>query len=81
LISLFLQVGFTAQQTNEPKSADAPDNLFAPISGYDTVEGDFSDLSVPSLTDWLDRNPPIKWSAVAVAAAFGLATVLGGFSG
>jgi hypothetical protein len=24
---LFLQVGFTAQLTGEPKSADAPDNL------------------------------------------------------
>lgn len=54
--------------------------MFAPIAGYDTVEGDFSDLSVPSLNDWLDRNPPIKWGAVAVAAACGFAAVLGGFS-
>jgi hypothetical protein len=78
---LFLQVGFTAQLTGEPKSADAPDNLYAPISGYDTVEGDFGNLSVPSFTDWLDRNPPFKWGTVAIAAAFGFAAALSGFSG
>lgn len=54
---LFLQVGFTAQLTGEPKHADAPDSLFAPIAGYNTVEGDFGNLSVPSFTDWLNRNP------------------------
>lgn len=74
-------LSFTAQRTDEPKSADAPDNLFAPILGYDTVEGDFGNLSVPSFTDWIDRNPPFKWGAVAVAAACGCAAVLGGFSG
>ncbi|MBD2532017.1 SDR family oxidoreductase [Nostoc flagelliforme FACHB-838] len=78
---LFLQVGFTAQLTGEPKSADAPDNLYAPISGYDTVEGDFGNLSVPSFMDWLDRNPPFKWGTVAIAAAFGFAAALSGFSG
>jgi NAD(P)-dependent dehydrogenase (short-subunit alcohol dehydrogenase family) len=78
---LFLQVGFTAQLTGQPKSADAPDNLYSPISGYDTVEGDFGKLSVPSFTDWLDRNPPIKWGAIAVVAACGLVAMLGGISG
>ncbi len=78
---LFLQVGFTAQLTGDPKSANAPDNLFAPISGYDTVEGDFGNLSVPSFTDWLNRNPPIKWSAIAVVAACGLIAMLGSISG
>jgi NAD(P)-dependent dehydrogenase (short-subunit alcohol dehydrogenase family) len=34
---------FEGQRTNEPKSADAPDNLFEPIPGYNTSEGDFSD--------------------------------------
>ena len=58
---LFRRVSFIAQLTGDPKQADAPDNLFAPIEGYDTVEGDFGNLSVPSFTDWLNRNPPIKW--------------------
>ncbi|MEP0914240.1 SDR family oxidoreductase [Leptolyngbya sp. GB1-A1] len=78
---LFLQVGFTAQLSGEPKSPDAPDNLYGPLSGYDVVEGDFGKLSVPSFTDWLDRNPPIKWSAITVVAASGLIAMLGGISG
>jgi hypothetical protein len=45
------------------------------------VEGDFGKLSVPSFTDWLDRNPPIKWGAIAVVAACGLVAMLGGISG
>jgi NAD(P)-dependent dehydrogenase (short-subunit alcohol dehydrogenase family) len=34
---------FNGQRTNEPKSENAPDNLFDPIPGYDKIEGDFSD--------------------------------------
>lgn len=34
---------FNGQRTNEPKSENAPDNLFDPIQGYDKIEGDFSD--------------------------------------
>ncbi|GAB1542795.1 SDR family oxidoreductase [Scytonema sp. NUACC21] len=34
---------FNGQRTNEPKSENAPDNLFEPIQGFDTIEGDFSD--------------------------------------
>ncbi|BAZ22513.1 short-chain dehydrogenase/reductase SDR [Kalymmatonema gypsitolerans NIES-4073] len=35
--------GFDSQYTKEPKSENAPDNLFDPISDYDKIEGDFSD--------------------------------------
>lgn len=38
-----LRTGFDSQYTNEPKSENAPDNLFEPISGYDKIQGDFSD--------------------------------------
>jgi len=75
---LLLLIGFAGQRTNEPKPEDAPDNLFAPIPGYDKVEGDFSNLTIPSLTDWLEMNPPLKWGAMAAAAALGVATILGG---
>ncbi|WP_026732565.1 SDR family oxidoreductase [Fischerella sp. PCC 9605] len=34
---------FSGQRTNEPKSETSPDNLYEPIQGYDTIEGDFSD--------------------------------------
>jgi hypothetical protein len=37
------RTAFQAQRTNEPKSEDAPDNLFEPLPGYNTIEGDFSD--------------------------------------
>ncbi|MDF5729225.1 MAG: SDR family oxidoreductase [Rhizonema sp. PD38] len=38
-----LQSGFDSQHTNEPKSENAPSNLFEPISGYDKIQGDFGD--------------------------------------
>jgi NAD(P)-dependent dehydrogenase (short-subunit alcohol dehydrogenase family) len=38
---LFKQAGFKGQQTSQPKSEAAPDNLFAPLEGYDRIEGDF----------------------------------------
>ena len=60
-----LPIGVKAQQTDEPKSADAPNNLFQPIEQYSHVEGDFSKQSMPfSLSDWLDFHP------VALRAAF-----------
>lgn len=34
---------FSGQKTNQPKSENAPDNLFEPIQGFDQIEGDFSD--------------------------------------
>ncbi len=74
---LLLLVGFPGQRTTEPKSESAPDNLYAPIPEHDRVEGDFSHLTIPSLTDWLDKNPPIKWGALVVAA-LGAAAVLAG---
>lgn len=75
---MLVLVGFAGQRTNEPKSEDAPDNLYEPVPEHDRVEGDFGSLTIPSLTDWLDMNPPIKWGALA-AAALGVAAVLGGW--
>lgn len=75
--NLLLLIGFAGQRTDEPKSEDAPDNVFEPIEGYNRVEGDFGNLAIPTFTDWLDMNPPLKWGAVA-AAALGVAAVLGG---
>ncbi len=43
LVDAYMErTAFEGQQTNEPKSADAPDNLEAPIPGFNKVEGDFS---------------------------------------
>ncbi|BAZ09310.1 short-chain dehydrogenase/reductase SDR [Calothrix sp. NIES-4071] len=66
-------IGFVGQRTNEPKAAGT-DNLYEPIEGYDKIEGDFGKLTIPTFLDNLDRNPALKWGAVAagVAALFGL---------
>ncbi|MDZ8088665.1 MAG: SDR family oxidoreductase [Nostoc sp. DedQUE12b] len=77
--SLLLAIAFQGQRTNEPKSEDAPNNVFEPINNYDRVEGDFGNLTIPSFLDSLDMNPALKWGAIALAV-FGIAGFLGGWS-
>ncbi|MDP9394366.1 MAG: SDR family oxidoreductase, partial [Actinomycetota bacterium] len=43
LDALMVRFGFQAHDTGQPKPADAPDNLFAPLDGFDTVEDGFND--------------------------------------
>ena len=72
--ALMLGGGFESQMTDEPKSADDPDGLFAPMEGQDRAEGDFSDQATPgSYLTWLDTHPAAKWSlgAAVTLAAFG----------
>lgn len=69
--SVLLLVAFQGQLTKEPKSADSPDNVFEPISGYDRVKGDFDNLAIPSVLDALERNPIAK----AAGATLGLLAV------
>lgn len=66
-------IGFRGQKTNEPKSSEAPDNLFEPMSGYEQASGDFDSLEVPSLSDWARQNPVVL-GAGAIAAFFLLAS-------
>lgn len=63
--AILVIVGFQGQMTTEPKSETAPNNVFEPIPGYDKVEGDFGNLAIPSVSDWFDKNPPLKWGAIA----------------
>jgi NAD(P)-dependent dehydrogenase (short-subunit alcohol dehydrogenase family) len=69
------RVGFQAQKTDELKSADAPDNFYAPIEAEDRVEGDFSGRARRySVYDWLEvRSPARKW---LMGGALGAAAVL-----
>ncbi|SRR5579883_1512430 len=62
---LLLLIGFQFQRTHELKAENSPNNLYEPVPEHDRVEGDFSHLTIPSVTDWLDRNPILGWSAVA----------------
>lgn len=77
--NILLLVGFPLQRTTESKSEDAPNNLYEPVPAHDRVEGDFGNLAIPSLTDWFEMNPPIKWGALAVAA-LSVAAVLRGLA-
>lgn len=55
---LHLLVSFKAQKTDEPKSLDAPDNLYAPADRDNRIEGDFSDIAFRrSAYNWLGRHP------------------------
>ncbi|MBC7969707.1 MAG: SDR family oxidoreductase [Verrucomicrobia bacterium] len=66
--ALLVLAGIPGQKTNELKSAEAPNNLYAPVPENDRVEGDFGNLTVPSVTDWFDRHPAFGWSAAAGTA-------------
>lgn len=71
--ALLLLIGFPLQHTNEPRTTDAPNNLYQPVPEYDRVDGDFSHFVIPSLTDWVDRNPLLKGIAVAGMAVGAIA--------
>lgn len=63
--TLLLQFGFPLQRTDEPKSETDPNNLYEAVPNYDRVEGDFNHLTIPSVSDAIERNPVLKWGAVA----------------
>ncbi len=75
---LTTRAGFSPQKTEEPRSEDAPDNLYAPIPGHDTARNGFRAFS-RSLYNWLQMHPTVRRGAVA-GTALGLLAVLRGRS-
>ncbi|MEH2384522.1 MAG: SDR family oxidoreductase [Nostoc sp.] len=67
--SLLLLVGLDLQRTSEPKSEDAPNNFYQPVAEDDRVNGDYGNLVVPSVSDWLEKNPLLQWGAIAATLA------------
>jgi NAD(P)-dependent dehydrogenase (short-subunit alcohol dehydrogenase family) len=66
LDAVLKRVGFEVHYTDEPKPADAPDNLFGPIEGHNTSEGSFGDRAHPkSLYNWLEMHPVVRRGAAA----------------
>jgi NAD(P)-dependent dehydrogenase (short-subunit alcohol dehydrogenase family) len=59
---LATRAGFSPQKTEEPRSEDDPDNLYAPIQGHDTARNGFRALS-RSLYNWLQMHPTVKRGA------------------
>ncbi|MDQ4122137.1 MAG: SDR family oxidoreductase [Acidobacteriota bacterium] len=69
------KIGFSWQQTNEPKSQNSPDNLFRAMEEENRVEGDFSDRAKnKSLYTWMQTRPVA--SALLLAGAIGGAALL-----
>jgi NAD(P)-dependent dehydrogenase (short-subunit alcohol dehydrogenase family) len=55
---VILNIAFEGQKTSEPKAESAPDNLFAPLDGYDRVEGESSSEAVSSsVFNWIEKHP------------------------
>ena len=58
--AILVAIGFLGQRTSEPKSADGQNNLYAPMDGYTQVEGDFNNLTIPSISDWIVKKFTFK---------------------
>jgi NAD(P)-dependent dehydrogenase (short-subunit alcohol dehydrogenase family) len=67
-------IGFTGQNGGAKVSGEQfRDNLFEPISGFDTVEGNFSDEQIKSDPyTWLKTNPAAKNSLLFGIGAVGV---------
>jgi NAD(P)-dependent dehydrogenase (short-subunit alcohol dehydrogenase family) len=71
---LATRAGFDPQKTDEPRSGNDPDNLYAPIRGHDTTRNGFRALS-RSLYNWLEMHPVVRRGAAA-GTALGLMAAL-----
>ena len=73
LDALLVRLGYEAHDTGQPKSADAPDNLFAPLDAYNTARDGLDAGAWPrSLYTSLRLHPlvnriPLATDALAVA--------------
>jgi hypothetical protein len=63
--SLLLLIGFQGQRSNQPKSLDDRNNLYEPVPSDTRVDGDYSHMVIPSVTDWPAKNPVVQWGAIA----------------
>ena len=67
---LLLRGGFRLQRTRQPKGSDAPDNLFKPMEGPNTAEGEFGRLAFRhSLYNWQRTHPAVSRAVLAGVAA------------
>jgi hypothetical protein len=69
---LLLLIGFQGQRSNQPKSPEDRNNLYEPVPDDIRVDGDYSNMVIPSVTDWLAKNPALQWGAIAGVMALAL---------
>lgn len=62
--------GFRKQRSDEPKSAQAPDNMYHHVSGYNSVSGEFTPrtMQISPLT-WLSTHPKARMGIVSALIA------------
>lgn len=70
--SILLLIGFNLQRSSEPKSQEAPNNFYTSVPEDDRVDGDYSKLVIPSITDSLGKIPLFQWGAIASGAVLTL---------
>ena len=63
---ILARIGYSGQKTQELKTEADPNNLFAPMEGYNQAKGDFDNLVVPSLSDGPAKNPILSWGALGI---------------
>lgn len=64
------KIGFIGQKTDEENSGNYAGGLFTPVSGFDTIEGRFSDEQLNSDPyTYLKTNPKVKNTLLAIAGA------------
>jgi NAD(P)-dependent dehydrogenase (short-subunit alcohol dehydrogenase family) len=67
--ALMVRVGFEAHDTGQPKPADAPNNLFAPLDDYNTARDGFDTVALSrSFYTSVQRHPRVKRIALGGAA-------------
>ena len=71
---LTTRAGFSPQKSEEPRSADDPDNPYGPIPGHDAARNGFRAFS-RSLYNWLEMHSTVRRGAMAGSALGLLATL------
>jgi NAD(P)-dependent dehydrogenase (short-subunit alcohol dehydrogenase family) len=68
---------FKAQQTDEPKNPDQPDNLFAPVARDFGAHGTFDSRAKKfSIELWLDKNRAMVFAIMFILAAVSAAVLI-----
>ena len=69
---LLSRFGFRPQMTDQPKTDQAPNNLYEHMEGYDRAQGSFDkEARALSLYTGLETHPGLRWGLVAVMAGLG----------
>lgn len=70
--SLLLLIGFNLQRSDEPKSEHAPNNFYQPVQEDSRIDGDYQNLVIPSISDFLGKLPLFQWGTIATGALLAL---------